>query len=149
MDLYFLRHGEAAPDGERPLTSEGAREVGRVARWLREHNVRPDLILSSPLARALQTAQLVADALGVQMQVEDRLACGARLEQVMELLKPLGRRTRVMLVGHEPDFSDMIGELIGGAAVEMKKAGLARVDCEVLGPGGGVLRWLLTPKLMD
>ena len=149
MDLYFLRHGEAAPDGERPLTSEGAREVARVARWLRKHDVKPEIIFSSPLARALQTAQLVADTLEVPMQVEDRLACGARLEQVAELLRPLGRRARVMLVGHEPDFSDMVGELIGGAAVELKKAGLARVECEVVGPGGGVLRWLLAPRLMD
>lgn len=149
MDLYFLRHGEATPDGERPLTADGAREIGRIARWLREREIKLDLVLASPLARALQTAEIVSETLKVPVKVEDALACGAGLSQVVELLRPLPTKSRVMLVGHEPDFSTMVGELIGGAAVELKKGGLARVDCEVLGPGGGVLRWLLTPRLMD
>ncbi len=106
-----------------------------------------ELILTSPLARARRTAEIVAGELGLEGLLHDDPALGRGLDDAVlrGMVAAHPGVTSLMLVGHEPDFSLTIAALIGGGRVDMKKGGLARVD--VRGPGldGGVLAWLLTP----
>jgi len=154
MQLYFLRHGTAEErafgkdDSQRQLTPQGRAEMRSIAKGLARLNLKVDTILSSPLARALQTAQIVAEALDLNdhLIVDRRLGGGCDLDELSEVLREHSPGERVMLVGHNPDFSELVGELAGGMAVELKKGGLARVDTETVAPGRGILIWLLTPK---
>ena len=157
MRVYFLRHGKAedraawrGDDADRPLTAEGEEALRREAKALRAMDLALDVIVTSPLARARRTAEIVADELGLggRLVEDDRLAPGfdvRRLEQVLAAHGPAGA---VMVVGHEPDFSETVAELIGGGDVVMKKGGLARVDVTAPAAGGGQLVWLLTPPLL-
>ena len=153
--LYFLRHGKAAPratwegdDGLRPLTPEGEALMLREAGGLRRLGLAPDVIITSPLMRARQTAEIAAEALGARDRlVEDaRLAHGFDARCLERIAAERPEAAELMVVGHEPEFSATIAELIGGGFVDMKKGGLARVD--VGGPGleDGLLAWLLTPS---
>ena len=148
MDIYFLRHGDAASGGERPLTDKGRKQGKTVANALNDLGLEVDAIYTSPLVRARQTAEIAGDALGVEPRVSDLLDSGATLDEIAKLLAGCGPDDRVMLVGHEPDFSAIVGQLIGGGRVEMKKAGVARIECSRIAPESGVLKWLLTPKVM-
>lgn len=148
MQLYFLRHAEALPDGERPLTEDGVKQSKRVGKALRKLGVTVCAIYTSPLARASQTADHVGSALGIRPQVTDLLASGADLADLRELLDRHGPEDVVMLVGHEPDFSTMIGQLMGAGNVDMKKAGIALVDCAEIAAGRGLLKWLSPPKFI-
>ena len=155
MELYFLRHGDAVPDGARPLSERGRAEVRQVLERLHETGFAADSILTSPLLRARQTADIAAEVLDIEPQTEGKLDAGATLADLARLLAELGAdgddadpAVKVLLVGHEPDFSTMIEQLIGGGDIDMKKAAVARVDCNNIAPGGGVLRWLVTPKLL-
>lgn len=147
MELYFLRHGDALAAEPRPLSDEGVEEVRAVAQRLKALGLRPDAILTSPLLRAQQTAQIVGDMLKVEPQVSELLNGGARLEDFAEAVGAHRRAGCLLLVGHEPDFSGAIRRLTGGV-VDMKKAGIARVDCDRPEDGAGVLKWLAPPKLM-
>jgi phosphohistidine phosphatase len=152
MKLYFLRHGVAdwpdwnGPDNERPLTKGGQKEVRRVAEALAEHGVQTDVILSSPLPRAQQTAEIAGAALGSAVTVEAALAPGFNVEALRTLLRAHDGRN-VMFVGHEPDFSRMVEALTGGSVV-MAKAGVARIDLANADEARGELRWLVTPKIL-
>ena len=157
LGLYFLRHGKALSraewdedDGRRPLTPDGADEIERVGATLAAMGVRPDVIVSSPLARAWRTAELAADALGMAGEVvaDERLAHGFDIRALKALLADHRPQGSIMLVGHEPDFSAVIGALTGGARVVCKKGGLARVDVDGYGIGRGQLVWLLPPSLL-
>ena len=153
--IYFLRHGKAAPrstwegdDGLRPLTPEGEDLMRREAKGMRRLGLTPDVIVTSPLVRARQTAEIAAEALGARDRlVEDaRLAHGFDARCLERIAAERPEAAELMVVGHEPEFSGTIAELIGGGFVDMKKGGLARVD--VGGPGleDGLLAWLLTPS---
>lgn len=152
MKIYFFRHGVAdwpdwtGPDSERPLTKEGQKEVKRVAKALVERGVKTDVILSSPLPRAQQTAELAGAELGTPVTVEPALAPGFSAEAMRKLLGAHEGKN-VMFVGHEPDFSTLVETLTGGVVV-MAKSGVARVDLESAAQARGELRWLVTPKLM-
>src|SRR5262245_39880728 len=124
MELYFLRHGIAAdvgPEGTgdagRPLTAEGIAKLKEAARGLRRLGVRPDVLLSSPLVRARQTAEIVRHALGLDSRLVDALAPGCDIMRLRELLGEYRDTKSAMVVGHEPDFSTMIGDLTGGSHV--------------------------------
>ena len=153
MKLYFLRHGEAdwpnwtGNDDERPLNENGKKEMRRVAKFLAALDVKPNLILSSPLPRALQTAQIAHKHIGGELIEELALRPGASPAKVRVLLKER-KANSVMLVGHEPDFSEIIYDLTGGH-VKMSKAGLARIDLDEdeVKRGKGRLIWLLPPKI--
>lgn len=175
MRVYILRHGRAGAretwtgdDRARPLTDDGRERTVAAARGLAALGVRPDVILTSPYTRAAQTAELTAKTLAGMASKADRvgevteepaLAAGATLEQVALALAERAELGDVMLVGHEPDLSGVIGALIGGnhggARVEMKKGACCRVDIPagaVRKAGGapeklagtGTLAWLLT-----
>jgi phosphohistidine phosphatase len=153
MELYFLRHAIAADEGPegtgdagRPLTKEGSAKMKAAARGLHKLGLQLDALLSSPLVRAHETAQIVARELGLELQLTDALVPGCDIERILGLLGEHRAAERVMFVGHEPDFSTIVGGLTGGSRVELKNGGLARVDIEVLEEGTGALVWLLMPK---
>ena len=155
MELYFLRHGIAADEGPagmgdagRPLTKDGIAKMQAGARGMRRLGLRLDALLSSPLVRAHETAAIIARELGLELQLADELAPGCDIEQLFALLGEHRAADSVMLVGHEPDFSSLIGALTGGSQVLMKKGGLGRVDIERLEHGAGTLTWLLPPRVL-
>ena len=149
MQLYFLRHGEAdwpgwsKPDDERPLTDFGNKEVRQVAKFLDRLNVNPDLIVSSPLPRALQTAEVAAEQLKTKLRQDEALEPGFGISELSTLLKRHHSKA-LMLVGHEPDFSSVISALTGGF-IKMSKAGMALVDLDPETEKGRLL-WLFPPK---
>ena len=149
MQLYFLRHGEAdwpgwtKPDDERPLTDFGKKEVRQVAKFLDRLNVKPDLIVSSPLSRALQTAEVAAEQLKTKLRQDEALEPGFGISELSTLLKRHHSKA-LMLVGHAPDFSSVISALTGGF-IKMSKAGMALVDLDPETEKGRLL-WLFPPK---
>ena len=156
LELYLLRHAHAGnasewtgDDSLRPLSPKGRRQAERLGRYLAELRFEPDSILTSPKLRALETAQIVADSLGVAVTTDDRLSGGLDVDVLEAIISGDGGR-QIMLVGHDPDFSDIAGELIGTPYLALKKGALARIDLSLpLGPGVGTLRWLLPPDLVS
>lgn len=157
MILYFLRHGLAGArekrqrdDTRRPLTKKGIKKMGRQAGTIARLDLRLDMIITSPLTRALQTADIIAAALKMERQLkqDDRLAPGFGLDGLQRVLADHPGAKNLMLVGHEPDFSLTISALIGGGHVTLKKGGLARVDITATDSLRGDLLWLLPPKVM-
>ena len=150
MDLYFLRHGEADwPDWEksddaRPLTKRGKKEMHEVAAFLKWVKARPDLVVTSPLPRASQTAEIAAEHLKVKCREDKLLAPGFGRQELERLLKKY-RAESLMIVGHEPNFTQTISQLTG-AALKLPKAGVALVE---LGRSwrNGCLLWLFPPKI--
>ena len=153
MILYFLRHGKAGSpqaqnDDARELTSKGAAALRSAASLWRRLNLRPDVVLSSPLPRALQTAELFCEGVGGEPITDDRLRPGAGWGEMARAMAAHPDARRVMFVGHEPDLSSAIVELTGAASVRMRKGGLACVEFYgVPEPGGGEIAWLLDPDL--
>jgi phosphohistidine phosphatase len=147
MRLYFLRHGAAdwpdwdQPDDERPLTKAGRKEMHAVGEFLTALKAEADLILTSPLPRATQTADIAAEHLKTRVREEKMLAPGFRVEDLMRLLRKYPQQV-LMLVGHEPDFTLTITALTG-ASVKLSKAGVALVDLNLQ---KGKLLWLFPPK---
>src|SRR5205823_10939300 len=119
MKLCFLRHGEAdwpnwnKPDDDRPLTERGRKEMKRVAKFLQRLKFSADSILTSPLPRASQTAEIVAERLGIELKTEPALAHGFNVERLRRLLAKADPDC-IMLVGHEPVFSEVKTKPIGG-----------------------------------
>jgi phosphohistidine phosphatase len=151
MEIYFLRHGEAdwpnwkKSDDERPLTKRGKKEMGEVGAFLKRAKVRPDLIVTSPLPRAAQTAEIAAKHLKVKCREDKLLAPGFSKNELERLLKKYPAES-LMLVGHEPDFTETIFALTRGS-LKLSKAGIALVDLDRSWRNGRLL-WLVPPKLM-
>ena len=154
LRLYFLRHGKAwsradwhEDDDLRPLTEAGEALVRAEGRAMKSMGLAPEVIVTSPLARARRTAAIVAEELGMSDRlVEDsRLAHGFDVGRLAEIVEGQGEAARLMVVGHEPDLSDTVAELTGGGRVDFKKGGLARVDVKGSQLDDGILAWLLTP----
>ena len=149
MQLYFLRHGEAdwpgwtKPDDERPLTDFGKKEVRQLGKFLNRLKVKPDLIVTSPLPRALQTAEVAAEQLKTKLRQDEALEPGFGISELSTVLKR-HRSKALMLVGHEPDFSSVISALTGGF-VKMSKAGVALIDIDPETEKGRLL-WLFPPR---
>jgi phosphohistidine phosphatase len=156
MKLFVLRHAEAvseAPnDGERQLTEKGIKQAKAVGRFLSNLEMIPELILSSPLIRARETAEIVAAQFSraILVRLVDELRPGMRLEQALALLAQEAARPAVMLVGHEPDLSEFCAGLIGAVSesIHLRKAGLVRISLPEMKPGKGVLEFLLPVKML-
>lgn len=134
--LWMLRHGDAAdgsPDAGRPLTKKGERQAGAAGRALKVLGVELDACLTSPKLRAAETARLACEPLGIEPQLEPKLAGGPFDAEALAA----GLGDNVLLVGHDPDFS-MTVHALTGAQVRMKKGGLAGVE-------KGELKSLLRP----
>lgn len=158
MPLYFLRHGDAVEsphfhDTQRPLSEAGKRQIQTVARFLRGSRHELDLILSSPLVRARDTAEIIRDALNLPAVITtDTLTADASVRELLGFIN--GQRSHaLLLVGHEPQLSSAISVLTGGDdhfRVEMRKASLARVETEFpVKKGHAVLSWLVTVAQME
>ena len=153
--IHLLRHAHAGDafewvgdDDLRPLTKKGRGQAERLGAFLEAHGVRPDVIVSSPLVRARQTAEIVAEALGMTVRTDRRLGSGFGKRELWAVLDETGGR-EVMLVGHDPDFTSLLTYLVDAAGVHMRKGTLATIDLQTrLGDGEGDLRWLVPPELL-
>jgi phosphohistidine phosphatase len=157
MELYLLRHGIAEDgrpgmkDSDRALTPEGREKLKRVLKRARNAGLKPELILSSPYRRAIETAEVAADVLGCKGKIvsTDALVPNASPHDLWDQVR--SRRDEaasILAASHEPLMSSSLAFLLGSPAllVDMKKAALARVDFERFGPEPrGMLKWLLTP----
>jgi phosphohistidine phosphatase len=124
--IWLLRHGDAedgSPDAQRPLTEKGERQARAAGAALAKLGVKLDACLTSPRVRAADTARLACEPLGLEPRTEERLS-GGRFDPE-ELAAEMGEE--VLLVGHEPDFSEAIQRLTGGRP-KLKKGGLAAVN---------------------
>ena len=157
MILYFLRHGLAEErfewvgnDDLRPLTTQGIKNTGQSAEIISLLDLDLELIITSPLVRAYQTAEIVAK----RLQMLDRLVKDARvgpgfgINNLDSIFAAHPGISNIMFVGHEPDFSQIVSDLIGGGNIIFKKGGLARV--ELSGPPSmrGELAWLIPPRIL-
>ena len=153
MILYFLRHGKAGsplPTGDdaRQLTAGGEEALRSAVPLLRRLNLRPDVVLSSPLPRAIRSAELFCEAVGGSPVPDDRLRPGARWRDMAQAMATHPDARRVMFVGHEPDLSAAVVELSGATSVRMRTGGLACLEFYgIPEPGGGEIAWLLDPDL--
>ena len=161
MKLYLLRHGDAGEPGdprykdhERPLTPKGIQRTRQLAHALRQMEISFDAILSSPLTRAKQTAEIVARGLKLEdkLQLTEHLALSGSMQKLVELINMLRPvRESVLLSGHEPYLSGLISLLcVGGPnlPVKMKKGALCRLDVDALSCGRcATLEWLVQPRL--
>jgi phosphohistidine phosphatase len=159
FELYLIRHGVAAERGEnfpddtkRPLTNEGVQKLRKEAKALVALDITLDVILTSPLVRTRQTAEIVAGAFRDPPPIVNMasLAPGAAHHAIIEELSKQHRRHRIALVGHEPGIGELAGRLIGSRRpLEFRKGAICRIDVASLPPAGpGQLRWFLTPRIM-
>lgn len=156
VELHLLRHAHAGdpmkwhgPDEVRPLSEKGRLQAERLGRFLAAAGFEPDAILTSPTLRALETARLVATALGLPVRVDDALAGPLEIEALEAILSTAGDPRRPLLVGHDPDFSELAAALTGLPELPVRKGALVRIDIlRPIEPGSGLLRWLLPPDLL-
>jgi phosphohistidine phosphatase len=163
MNLYILRHGIAVEHGaagyenddERPLTGKGERKMWSIAEAIKALGISFDTILSSPLVRAHQTAEIVAESLKCKKRLEltDTLSPQPSAKPLIEYLQEQGAIDDVLLVGHEPFLSQFISLLISGdteTSVLLKKGGFCKISTDHLKQGKcATLEWLLTAKQME
>jgi phosphohistidine phosphatase len=157
MRLLLVRHAEALPlgtegiadDFHRPLTDLGRKQAGDLAAALKARGVPVSVIVTSPLVRAVETAEHLLMALtpGKEFVVTERLSCGEmKPKKLSKLVFELGGSP--VLVGHMPDLAEYAGWLLGteGDAVDFDKAAVACINCRhVIARGAGQLEWLVPP----
>jgi phosphohistidine phosphatase len=156
MKIYFLRHGIAGDreswsgsDFDRPLTDEGRVRMDREAKSIAKLDLNIEAIVSSPLVRAKETAEIVAARLKLKRDplVDERLGPEFDLVRLAAILSEQAELPAIMLVGHDPSMTEVLGELTG-ARLDLKKGGLACVEATNAQEGSGTLLWLATPKLL-
>jgi len=158
MIIYFLRHASAGDhvsnpkkDEKRALDETGVEQCGYVGRALAALDAQVEVIISSPLKRAAQTASLVGNEMGYEgkLQLDNALRPGAGFSDFRKLLDKYSKYESIMVVGHNPNLSEFVGRLISEtgceAGVELKKGGVARVE---LGRNSAVLNWCVSPKML-
>ena len=150
QQLWLLRHGEAVPhdakpDPERELTGRGELQAKAAGAGLARLGLEFGACYTSPLVRAADTARLACEALNVEPAIEDALANGFDARDARELLARHGADARVLVVGHEPSFSQVVHDL-SGARVDFKKGGIAAVRVD---GSRGELMVLLRPRELE
>ena len=151
MKLYFVRHGKAvriaASDELRQLDEEGIRQAQQIGQVLAGMGIKPAKIYSSPRLRALETARLIGNALGIEPEIHNACNFDFTLDDALELAAPFADDNEVMFVGHNPSMSEVV-EAICGAQVDLSTGAVACV-ARVHPPrsGDATLKWLLTPKV--
>jgi phosphohistidine phosphatase len=159
LELYLVRHGEAEERGEaypddskRPLTQQGIKRMRQEAKGLEALGISFDQIITSPLVRARQTADALAETLKPHPPVvnSNALAPAGTMAEVFAELSRHARSRRIALVGHEPNMGALAARLIGSRTpLPFKKGGVCRIDFEALPPKGvGELQWFATPKIL-
>lgn len=156
MICYFVRHGPAGDpaewrgsDFERPLTAKGIERMTRVAKRLAKLGVTVDVVVTSPLVRAVQTASIIAGALNVPSIEDKRLGGIFNAGALKGILDDRAGADAVMLVGHEPTMSATIARVLGGASLEFKKGAVACVEITDTQQPAGTLLWMVPPKLLS
>jgi phosphohistidine phosphatase len=157
-ELYVIRHGlaedrgDAWPDdAKRPLSEDGIARMRKAGRGLDRLGVTIDVVLTSALVRAKQTAELVAGGLNPRppLVTVDSLAPGGTYQDLIADLEKQAKRTRIALVGHEPGIGEFAARLIGSRhPIEFKKGAICRIDVKTFPAGPGKLRWFLTTKIL-
>lgn len=158
MFLYFLRHASAGQslisakkDEKRGLDKDGIEQCGYVGRALAALGVQVEIIVSSPLKRATQTAALVGNEMGHEgkLVLENALRPQASLADFQKMLEKYSRLDSVMVVGHNPNLGEFLGRVIsdggGEAVVELKKGAVAEVEMR---RNSGSLSWCITPRIL-
>jgi phosphohistidine phosphatase len=156
MLLHLLRHADAGdplawdgPDAARPLSDKGRSQSKRLGKFLADIRFSGTPFISSPKIRAAETAALAARPLDAKVALDDRLAGAFTLETIEAMLSDSGDPERPVLVGHDPDFSELVAVLCGAAGVQMRKGALARIEIDrPLQAGAGTLRWLIPPDAL-
>ncbi len=158
MEIYLLRHGIAEdappgmPDAGRALTPEGKKKLREVLKVARSAEVRVSLILTSPLRRAVQTAEIAAEVLGYRGNLVKSQALAPMVQppEVWDEIRTHRGTGQLLMAGHEPQFSSLAAYLLGvpELMVDFKKGALVRIDMDQLGAKPrGVLKWMLVAKL--
>jgi phosphohistidine phosphatase len=158
VEVYLLRHGVAEQrsatgrDADRRLTEDGKTKLRKVLKRAAKHGVNPTLILSSPLARAMETAELAAQELkyGSEIVRTEALSPNSSPTDIWKEIRAHRDEPSILLAGHEPLFSATVAWLLGSsrAMVEFRKGALVRIDLASLGSEPrGVLQWMLTAKM--
>ena len=158
MTIYFLRHANAGKglanpkmDEKRALDTDGIEQCGIVGRALTAMDVQVDMIISSPLKRAAQTASLVGNELSYEgkLQFEDALRPGAVFADFRRMLEKYAKQEAIMVVGHNPNLSEFLGRILSEtgceAGADLKKGAVAKVEVE---RNSAMLQWCLTPKVI-
>ena len=158
MEIYFLRHANAGQhiatgkrDEKRPLDAEGIEQSHEVGKALKSLEVKPAIIVSSPLKRAVQTAELVGKELGHDdaVQLDDSLRPDASYQQFQALVRQHSKQPSIMVVGHNPTLSEFLSRMISDGAVktaiELRKGAVAKVEIK---RSRGTLSWCITPRVV-
>jgi len=159
MNLYFMRHGIAVPrdaheihtDRERPLSPKGLKKMRRAAEGLLTLKLSFDRILTSPLLRAQQTAQVVAEVFNTEDRIEEipELAPESSIQKLLSSLAAYRESKRLLFVGHQPLLGEIASFLLSGEKgleMDFKKGGICCIEVDSLPPKKALFRWLLTPK---
>lgn len=158
MQVYILRHAIAVPRGtpgypndDRPLTEEGIRKMVECAKGIKEITGSFNLIISSPLIRALETAKITAEATGYDKEIitTEYLLPGSPQRNLFRFLSDYNHTEKILLVGHEPHLGYLASKLIGisESVVEFKKGGICKIDIDDMPPvNPGKMLYLLQPK---
>ena len=157
MIIYFVRHASAGQhltnprrDEKRPLDADGIDQCGTIGRALAAMNVQPDVIVSSPLKRATQTASLIGNEIGYEgkLQLEPALRPESAFTDFRRMLERYSKHEALMLVGHNPSITEFLARMIGKsgceALIDFKKGAVARAETT---RQSATLNWFLTPKL--
>jgi len=155
MDLFLIRHTKAADgalygdDAERPLTADGRRAALDVGESLARHGVKLDVVWSSPLVRAVETAELVAVSIGYTgaIEINRALAPEGRPSELLGVLLEREERERVALVGHEPSMGYLLSALVGRPGLSLSKGAVVRLRYEAHKKATVV--WMMKPKQLD
>ena len=161
MDLYVVRHGiaidredpKSPPDAERYLTPEGVEKTTEVAKGIAALKMKPDVLISSPYARAMQTAEIFAMAFDYpksKIRQTNALLPGA---EPLLFFRELGKdkqSSTVFCFGHAPHLDELVAAGVGAKhpVTSMKKAGVALLELKRISPPSGILVWLVTPKVV-
>ena len=156
MLLHLIRHAEAEPhrldDFSRCLTEKGFKQARRIGCFMKEQCLRPEIILTSPVVRARETAEIIAKLMGKAPLTEvPWAACGMNPEVALTELSGYAKLDSVMIVGHEPDLSSLSAALIGlgrSESIQFLKASLLGVNLPRLQMGSGILQYLLPVKFL-
>lgn len=156
MQLHLLRHAHAGnpatwegDDAARPLSDKGRSQADRLGRFLARVGFTPDVIVTSPKLRASQTAEIVGEHLKLTPRVDERLGESLDMAALDALIESLGHPDAPVLVGHDPDLSELLAALCAAEDLSMRKGAFARIETAwPLRAGGGELRWLVPPDLL-
>jgi len=155
MRIFILRHAIAEDtakggDSQRALSEEGRKKMKDAAAGFAELDLKIDAIYSSPLVRAVQTAEILAKAIsyGGKIETMQELSPGNSPEAVCERVRSLKKPENIVLSGHEPNCSDLAGYLLNGAQIEFKKGAICLIETESVTADSGTVLWHLSPQIL-